>query len=172
MVLVHEKAELANPPTEGGFAIISCLMEKYWGPCHAAATKKEKRKIVSHCTGSAIRLLKLVNLLVVLDILGVNMIHLTPAQRELHWRLWKGSFTATAVESITPIRRMHTAYPAQTAYRCLSAFDASPSPRAYPSYWIGLFVPDSWEMSWAWFHVSSWPVEQGLSGKMEIWWTY
>lgn len=100
--------------------------------------KKKKRKILAHCTGSATRLLKLVNLLVVLDILGVNMIYLTPAQRELHW-----SFTATAVESITPIRRMHTAYPAQTAYRCLSAFDASPSPRAYPSYWIGLFVPDS-----------------------------
>lgn len=84
--------------------------------------KKKKRKILAHCTGSATRLLKLVNLLVVLDILGVNMIHLTPAQRELHWRLWKGSFTATAVESITPIRRIAYCLPCTNSLQMFIGF--------------------------------------------------
>lgn len=40
--------------------------------------------VLLHCTGLATPLLKLVNLLAVLGILGVNMIHLSPAQSELH----------------------------------------------------------------------------------------
>lgn len=105
-----------------------------------------------HCTGLAALSLKPMNLLVVLEILSVNMIHIN-----LH-TVWISvtlpcvvkwvegvpspySCRVTLIRLITRMPTMSTQHKAMKGYRCLPALSRLSIPMASLCYWIGLFVP-------------------------------
>lgn len=123
-------------------------MEKYWRPFFTQLQSKESEL---HCTGLATHSLKLINPLVVLEVLSVNMIHLNLRSVSFSEStvLQNESFPATAAESHwSDWSHMPAAYTAHTvastAYRCLPALIHLSVPMGCPRHRIGLFVPWLW----------------------------
>lgn len=135
-----------------------------------------------HCTELAAHSVKHMNLLMALEVLSVNMIHLIPRCAGFWWQrhiVKRGLIIGTAAESITLIRLITQAH-------CLTQhilWNRRPAdvyqlrvlfciPTGCPSYWIGMFVPKRWAALESMFPPDWLNNTWTLSWKIEIWWTW